>query len=159
MYYSTCTDPLIPESSTSLSGQRHLKRGDQERNQTWINMTLGDPCAVEQPPPPPIDFTRSLIAPTAIKQEQNMIPSAPGTPTAFQPPQQAHTPIPGIQPNIFNPALMAAQLNVFSNPQLMAMMQAARNPLMPHPGVAQSPMMPNILQQLNALRNVQSFLI
>lgn len=117
-------------------------------------MTLGDSCSVEQPPPPPIDFTRSLIVP----KQENCIPSAPGTPTAFQPPQPTpHTPIPGIQPNIFNPALMAAHLNMISNPQLMAMMQAARNPLMPHPGVvaAASPIMPNILQQLNALRNVQ----
>ncbi|CCD63480.2 Nuclear Hormone Receptor family [Caenorhabditis elegans] len=118
-------------------------------------MTLGDPCSVEQPPPPPIDFSRSLIAPTAIKQESHLIPSTPGTPTAFQPPQHANTPIPGIQPNLFNPAIMAAQLNVFSNPQLMAMMQATRNPLLGHPSVVGPPMMPNIIQQLNALRNVQ----
>ncbi|EGT56109.1 CBN-NHR-41 protein [Caenorhabditis brenneri] len=50
---------------------------------------------------------------------------------------------------------MAAQLSVFNNPQLMAMVQAARTPLMQHPGVVAPPMMPNILQQLNALRNVQ----
>ncbi|CAI2350915.1 unnamed protein product [Caenorhabditis sp. 36 PRJEB53466] len=120
-------------------------------------MTMGDPCSVEQPPPPPVDFTRSLIAPTAIKQEpgHGLIPSTPGTPTAFQPPQQAQTGMPNIQANIFNPALMAAQLNVFNNPQLMAMMQAARSPLMAHPGVVPPPMMPNILQQLNALRNAQ----
>ncbi|PIC37132.1 hypothetical protein B9Z55_015871 [Caenorhabditis nigoni] len=137
-------DLPFPESSIA-SNRLFIYNESTERNQTWSNMTLGDSCSVEQPPPPPIDFTRSL----SMKQEQNMIPSAPGTPTAFQPPQ------PSIQPNIFNPALMAAQLNVFSNPQLMAMMQAARTPLMPHPGVVTAPMMPNILQQLNALRNVQ----
>ncbi|ULT97782.1 hypothetical protein L3Y34_005544 [Caenorhabditis briggsae] len=138
-------DLHFPESSIPPTNSLFLHNETTERNQTWSNMTLGDSCSVEQPPPPPIDFTRSL----SIKQEQNMIPSAPGTPTAFQPPQ------PSIQQNIFNPALMAAQLNVFSNPQLMAMMQAARTPLMPHPGVVTAPMMPNILQQLNALRNVQ----
>ncbi|PIC37134.1 hypothetical protein B9Z55_015871 [Caenorhabditis nigoni] len=138
-------DLPFPESSIA-SNRLFIYNESTERNQTWSNMTLGDSCSVEQPPPPPIDFTRSL----SMKQEQNMIPSAPGTPTAFQPPQ------PSIQPNIFNPALMAAQLNVFSNPQLMAMMQAARTPLMPHPGVVTAPMMPNILQQLNALRNVQA---
>uniref|UniRef100_A0A1I7UZF4 CSTF2_hinge domain-containing protein n=1 Tax=Caenorhabditis tropicalis TaxID=1561998 RepID=A0A1I7UZF4_9PELO len=174
-----CCPELLDDYSSTVA-QRHP--------QTWINMTLGETCSVEQPPP--INFTRSLIAPTAIKQEQqnvveeqvypqpdipssgisifsrpkgitikqeqqNTIPSSPGTPTAFQPPQQSQTPLPNLQQHIFNPALMAAQLNVFSNPQMMAMLQAAR-PLMPHhPGVVPPPMMPNLLHQLNALRNLQ----
>uniref|UniRef100_A0A8R1E6F2 Uncharacterized protein n=1 Tax=Caenorhabditis japonica TaxID=281687 RepID=A0A8R1E6F2_CAEJA len=112
--------PIIVENSVGLGDAR--RRGPQ----TWLNMTLGDSCSVEQPPPPPIDFTRSLVAPASIQQSAtpSIISSAPGTPTAFQPPQQSQTAsVPGIQPNLFNPALMAAQLNVFNNPQIMAMMQ------------------------------------
>ncbi|EYC41802.1 hypothetical protein Y032_0556g3385 [Ancylostoma ceylanicum] len=59
-------------------------------------------------------------------------------------------------PSPFNPAVMAAQLGMFSNPQLLNMMQAAaaRNHLLQsHGGVPA--VMPNLLQHISALRNAQ----
>ncbi|CAJ0602490.1 unnamed protein product [Cylicocyclus nassatus] len=59
-------------------------------------------------------------------------------------------------PTPFNPAVMAAQLGMFSNPQLLNMMQAAaaRNHLLQgHGGVPT--VMPNLLQHISALRNAQ----
>uniref|UniRef100_A0A8R1E5B5 Uncharacterized protein n=1 Tax=Caenorhabditis japonica TaxID=281687 RepID=A0A8R1E5B5_CAEJA len=108
--------------------EERMNDGDSSNTHKYCFQTLGDSCSVEQPPPPPIDFTRSLVAPASIQQSAtpSIISSAPGTPTAFQPPQQSQTAsVPGIQPNLFNPALMAAQLNVFNNPQIMAMMQVS----------------------------------
>ncbi|KAE9421202.1 hypothetical protein Angca_004104, partial [Angiostrongylus cantonensis] len=59
-------------------------------------------------------------------------------------------------PAPFNPALMAAQLGMFTNPQLLNMMQAAaaRSHLL-QSHCAVPAVMPNLLQHINALRNAQ----
>ncbi|XGW29522.1 hypothetical protein V3C99_008949 [Haemonchus contortus] len=59
-------------------------------------------------------------------------------------------------PTPFNPAIMAAQLGMFTNPQLLNMMQAAaaRNHLLQNHGAVPA-VMPNLLQHISAIRNAQ----
>ncbi|CAD6197510.1 unnamed protein product [Caenorhabditis auriculariae] len=146
-----------PRRSAEYKARR---QGGIQHSLARPHMTLGESCSSVAEQPAALDFSRSaptsdvLATAAAALQQQTAALLAAG-----QPQQQHPSSAPGT-PNLsgFNPAIMAAQMGVFNNQHLIAMMQAAaaRTPMMGPPrGVVTPQLMPNILQHLNALRSAQ----